>query len=442
MDAGHRTFIAGMVLGAAVGLAAGHFTLWQRAPVGTPYFAQPAGKLQPVSESEIFTTAELPLEATDLTTAFALAPAGLDSATLATESSPLKPKAAAFDALAPELLPLPQAKPGLLAGKSPLAPATPLAEPAPLQVPDASPLADQPQESTPDATAAIRNLIEQELGNRPQHEQDVWFDSLKDLSLPHAVGVLEMWKLSGRGGPAGGLGGLPDEPLFQLAIPEVQRPVLGARPVAQVDAAIQLHLQNLEHAATPGYKRLVPSRLDRNAGAVGYATQIDFSQGLRRETGLPLDWCIVGMGFFHVTDGTQSFYTRCGHFTLNADREIVLAIGEQLLKLSPTTQIPVEATSIELTQEGQLLYLLKEGGQQKLGRVLLAQFINPAALKPMGSILFEETPASGAAQHIASPELVALQQVQQGALELSNVDSELEWSLLELRERLLEFAGK
>lgn len=425
MESGHRTFVAGMVLGVVIGLAGGHIALWSRyAALPIPVGEAPS-KFAAGTFPQVFQTAELPWEPQELSTAFSTS-AVPDAATIAASETP-------------KLLKLPAPDDALLAGQTPVIPEVPavtsepvLTEPAPLRVPNASPLADA-QPAEPSATAtAIRELVETELANRPQHERDVWFDSLKDLSLPHAVGVLEMWKLSGRPAPLGvNPGRLPrDLPGPDSLLTETEPLPLLA--ISLHDAARQVHLRNLHHLDTPGYKRLIPVRIERIDGSVTNTTRIDFRQGLIDMTGAALDWCLREPGFFSVTDGEQMFYTRYGHFSLNTDREIVLNIEGNELKLHPVVQLPPTTVELHLSASGEIQATLSDGNLHVCGTVQVARFLNSTGLASTGSVLFQESTTSGAA-HLASPKEG---QLNFGGLELSNVDPEHEWLRIDQLERL------
>jgi len=67
-----------------------------------------------------------------------------------------------------------------------------------------------------------------------------------------------------------------------------------------------------------------------NPMQVGLGTKIAsidqvFSQGNLEATGQATDLAIQGASFFVVSDGSQSFYTRAGNFTTDADGRLVLA---------------------------------------------------------------------------------------------------------------------
>ena len=102
---------------------------------------------------------------------------------------------------------------------------------------------------------------------------------------------------------------------------------------------------DLANAATPGYKSdrtsqagfgellLANSATGAAVGAQGTAVQVrsvetDFTPKPARETGEPLDFAIVGEGFFSVQTDRGVRYTRNGQFTADAQGRLVTAQGD------------------------------------------------------------------------------------------------------------------
>jgi len=129
-------------------------------------------------------------------------------------------------------------------------------------------------------------------------------------------------------------------------------------------------------------------------------TQLDFELGAPLETGRDLDIYIDGPGFFRVDVEDEKAaggvaYTRAGHFTLNADGEVVLA-SDPGRRLVPTITIDEDAQSISVNQDGEV-FVQSPGEEepQSVGRIELVDFINPQGLRQLGENLFGETGASG-----------------------------------------------
>jgi flagellar basal-body rod protein FlgF len=105
---------------------------------------------------------------------------------------------------------------------------------------------------------------------------------------------------------------------------------------------------DLANASTPGYKAdrtsqagfgellLANSATGATVGSQGTAVQVsavetDFSPRPAKETGEPLDFAIVGEGFFAVQTDRGTRYTRNGQFTADAQGRLVTAQGDPVL---------------------------------------------------------------------------------------------------------------
>jgi flagellar basal-body rod protein FlgG len=163
----------------------------------------------------------------------------------------------------------------------------------------------------------------------------------------------------------------------------------------------------------------LPSGTEVGYGVRAVATYKNFNQGDLQNTGNPLDLTIEGRGFFQIIrpDGTMA-YTRNSIFKTNADSQVVTVEG---YAIEPAVSIPPEATSITISREGVVSVTLGNDVEQiEVGRIQLANFQNPSGLKSIGSNMFEETPASGAAM-ITSPGSEGAGGLLQGFVEGSNV---------------------
>jgi len=141
-----------------------------------------------------------------------------------------------------------------------------------------------------------------------------------------------------------------------------------------------------------------------------------FGQGKLMKSGGPFDVAIQGAGFFIVErDGVRA-YTRAGAFSRAADGRLSNADGWKLLGV----QIPSQAQNVTVGADGLVTVDLPFRGKLRAGRVALANFDAPEALRSIGSALFTETKASGRAQRlIAGGERGP--QIAFGMLEKSNV---------------------
>jgi len=168
-----------------------------------------------------------------------------------------------------------------------------------------------------------------------------------------------------------------------------------------------------------------PTGLQVGLGVLMSGTQVNFNQAPLEVTNQKYDMAIQGDGFFQVQtyEGGQQItaYTRAGNFVTNANGQLVLGNSEGSI-LEPPITIGSDVQEVQISSSGQVL--VRQQGQQtftQIGQIQLARFINPTGLMAIGKNLYVETDASGEAI-VANPMEQGLGQIQQGALELSNVD--------------------
>jgi flagellar hook protein FlgE len=155
------------------------------------------------------------------------------------------------------------------------------------------------------------------------------------------------------------------------------------------------------------------------------------TQGNLQSTSKPTDVAIQGDGFFQVTDGTNTFYTRDGNFTTDSAGTLVSASTG--LTLVPAVTIPAGATNLNIAQNGQVSWTV--GATVTTGPVIqLASFTNPAGLTRMGSDLYQVSNNSGAATP-GNPGTGGLGTLQSGFLEMSNVDLAAQFTNMIIAQR-------
>jgi flagellar basal-body rod protein FlgG len=178
-----------------------------------------------------------------------------------------------------------------------------------------------------------------------------------------------------------------------------------------------------QNVRQPGAQNTVnnqaPTGLMLGTGVRLVATEKTHIQGSMVTTKNALDLAIQGDGFFQITqpDGTVA-YTRDGSFKKSAAGQLVTSNGQPL---QPAIQIPPNAQTIAVGQDGIVSVELAGGGNQQIGQIQVARFVNPAGLQSMGQNLLRETPASGPAQ-VLNPGANGAGNLMQGALEASNVN--------------------
>jgi len=163
-------------------------------------------------------------------------------------------------------------------------------------------------------------------------------------------------------------------------------------------------------------------------------------QGALTSTSNKLDVAINGRGWFQIEgDNGETFYTRAGTFNKNAEGQIVTIDGNLLM---PQMTVPQDTTEIIINKTGEVFARIgTQVDLQSLGQITLANFANDAGLEPMGGNLYRETTASGAPV-AGIPGDPSFGTVEQGYLELSNVDPVKEITELITAQRSYEMNSK
>jgi len=185
---------------------------------------------------------------------------------------------------------------------------------------------------------------------------------------------------------------------------------------------------------------VLPSGIQVGLGVKPAAIQKMFKQGDFVSTENPLDLVIEGRGFFQIlTPEGDMAYTRAGAFKLDSEGNIVNSDG---YAMEPAITIPSDALSITVTSDG-TVSVMQQGNTEpvEVGQMELAQFTNPGGLSSIGKNLFVTTAASGEAT-TANPNSEGLGAVNQGFLELSNVNVVEEMINMIVSQRAYELNSK
>lgn len=205
------------------------------------------------------------------------------------------------------------------------------------------------------------------------------------------------------------------------------------------EAKQQVITNNLANANTTGYKtdNLVIKKFDdvliqnydkiaggknvRNViGSLSFGSQIDetntsFTQGMLQQTDLPTDFAIDGRGFFTVsrneTGGNpQTYYTRDGHFHVNAKGYLVNDSGDSVMGKNNSTgqDEPIYVGNAKITSDISNNIYLDGVSAYKINT---ADFDDYSTLKKIGDNLYSGTP--NGSQEVS---------VKQNNLEKSNVN--------------------
>lgn len=179
--------------------------------------------------------------------------------------------------------------------------------------------------------------------------------------------------------------------------------------------------QNIkEPGARSGLNAVSPTGVQTGLGVRTSAIQKDFEMGAAKTTHNDLDLYIEGSGFFPIQlENGQVGYTRDGAFKKDANGRIVDKHGRALI---PEITIPINATSVGVSDSGEVSIITKENGvPQVIGQIQTVSFVNPAGLKSMGRNIFMPSESSGVPNQ-GVPGTNELGIVSQGMLEGSNVN--------------------
>jgi len=197
--------------------------------------------------------------------------------------------------------------------------------------------------------------------------------------------------------------------------------------------------QNIRAAgADSGNGVFLPTGVTMGNGTKVVSTSRVFTQGNISPTGVQTDIAIDGNGFFEVQrpDGTTA-YTRDGALKISSTGQWVTSDG--LVLQGGFQQVPNDYTSISVSSNGYVT--VESPASTQTFRVSLVRFPNPAGLESMGSNLYQETQASGSPES-GNPSESGFGQLQQGYLELSNVDIVQEMVNMIVTQRAYEINSK
>ncbi len=202
-----------------------------------------------------------------------------------------------------------------------------------------------------------------------------------------------------------------------------------------------LFYQVSEYAGTSTSDTSVsPTGIEVGLGARPTAVTKQFSQGNFKETGNKLDMAITGDGFFQIElPNGQIGYTRNGAFKRDGNGQIVNSDG---YKLIPEITIPENTTAISIGTDGTIS--VTQAGETEpvqVGKLELANFVNPAGLHALGNNNYINTVASGD-PIISTAGLDGLGQIRQGFVEMSNVQLVEEMTDLITGQRAYEANSK
>jgi flagellar hook protein FlgE len=226
--------------------------------------------------------------------------------------------------------------------------------------------------------------------------------------------------------------------------------------IMQNQQMLNTYFNNIQNQFTPGYKAESVSFTDllgqqmAGHGAKQKASGIVFTQGQIYQDNTPTHMAVNGQGFFAVSDGRDTHYTRDGQFTWSQEGNLVMPDGKKVMgysldgngnitgdakplqcKVDPQNGLyEGKYNSVSFDENG-ILYgemtetnpVTNQSVTQKvpIGQVAMATFANAGGLHKTGTTTFGETKNSGKCV-LGVAGQGALGKIATGSLEMSNVD--------------------
>lgn len=166
--------------------------------------------------------------------------------------------------------------------------------------------------------------------------------------------------------------------------------------------------QNVANMRTAGY-RTERLRGDFSAATAVGDRALSMLDGNLDKTGAPLDVAIQGQGFFVVEVNGQERLTRNGQFHLDADSQLVDALGRPVLGQSGP--ITLDRSAVQIGTDGSI-----KDGDKEIDTLRIVGIADPRGLREAGVGLYTY---NGAASEWNGT-------LHQGSLERSNVDPSTE----------------
>jgi flagellar basal-body rod protein FlgG len=176
----------------------------------------------------------------------------------------------------------------------------------------------------------------------------------------------------------------------------------------------------------PGHDPVYIGRM--GVGAETDGVYVDYSAGMYKDTQNPLDFALVGEGFFAVDTGNGIRYTRNGNFTMSDAGELVTTDGFKVLGANGPIQIP-EGAQFTATQDGRI-----HVDNTEIDQLQIVSFDKPYPLTKIGNGLFQAPEDA--------PVIPSEAEVKQGGLEGANVNPVTEMVHMIATMRAYEAAAK
>jgi flagellar basal-body rod protein FlgG len=185
---------------------------------------------------------------------------------------------------------------------------------------------------------------------------------------------------------------------------------------------------------------MLPTGIQIGLGVRPAAVSVVVGQGTLDATGGDLDLAIDGSGYIEVQMPTGvTGYTRDGSLKRSAEGLIVTSDG---YPVAPGITIPSDARGLTISPSGEVWADFADRVDPELiGQLTISSFPNEKGLEAIGSNLFLESPASGAA-FSGAPGQEGLGTLRHGYLESSTVDAVREVTELIKAQRGYELNAK
>ena len=197
---------------------------------------------------------------------------------------------------------------------------------------------------------------------------------------------------------------------------------VAASGMAAQQAQLDVITDNLANADVAGFKQAAAQFTDIRVpgggglGVAGAGTHAVFEQGKLEKSGGPFDVAIDGPGFFVLTHGMRTAYTRNGEFHRAPDGTLQTQDGWRL----PGVRVPADATAAGVEPDGRVWCERPKIGKAECGRIVLSTFAAPEALEAIGNARFIATSRCGPPQRLL-PGGEHAPKIAFGMLERSNV---------------------
>jgi flagellar basal-body rod protein FlgF len=193
--------------------------------------------------------------------------------------------------------------------------------------------------------------------------------------------------------------------------------------------AMDVIANNLANMSTPAYKReavqfkeyveqLPPAEGQTGSQTLSFVQDAgilrDTSEGQLVRTGAPFDLAVNGKGYFQIQTANGTRYTRNGHFSLDAQGQIVTDSGAPVLGEGGPITVAPEDGDVHVAADGTV-----SGKKGQLGKITLVDFAKESDLVKEGASLYATTQQS---LPVATPK------IEQGMIETSNVQPVVEMS--------------